>query len=1135
MIFSIIEKVLKANNYLWNAHAIMLHETAVATQNFLKKKDEQQQAEQSIAKQYNKQINDVDARMQKLIKQDQEYLTQIKDLNRKLIDVDKKYAKVEKSLNNVGLNDYLRSELHKIIDCDNNSSDIKIVDKLFRYFKDKSYKYLTKPVPGWMILSKKRRRLYEYLSACTLLIEEYVDLNINLYQEISNEEINKIKAEQAAKLFEIQKKYNKELETISENISDDKNFLMEESNRALSKIFDDNFFNTYNIIKMRSFQCFNDIYEDSSFYNDIYVGDIAWQIDTNILNTPICQKFIKEHSAIFEDGTAFLPWTMSLSECQSIIIEQNSIKDKEDAVLFINRYIYSFIRQLPVNGVELTIFDSECRGNSILSFLNFFTVMPEMFSKKIFTSGEDILKRLKELNQYVDSVIQQKLLNKYKNAFEYNIATPENPLTVKIVCVFDFPKSFDDKAYEYLLSIIKNAKNCGIFVIICHSKNEARHEICYGNWDSLITEIKTKSISLIQVNGILKLENYGLAILPIEMPEQKLIDEYCSRYEAVSKNKMSQGVPFISIVKDGDYFVQSSVDSIKLPVGKGDGSATQYIEFGKRSSQHAIITGATGSGKSTLLHTIIMSSLINYSPDELILYLMDFKSGTEFKIYESIPVPHIKLLALDALQEFGESILMELVEEQIRRSKLFKENGECTNIKSFIKATGIKMPRILVVMDEFQILFNENSNRKVAIHCAELANKIVTEGRAFGIHLIMATQSLRSIREKTALSNSTIEQMRIRIGLKCGEEDATYIFGDINAQDALMKMKGAIGTAVYNPEYTESSNYGFRVAYCSEDNQKELLSYISNELKDKFEANLKIFEGGRVPEYPIALIEAYKNNISNEIVIAIGEPIRIDLPIEIKFNKKKNNNLLIVGSDAILMSQILSNIIFGVANYHNTLLHYIDGNLFFNEDIDPQLDSLLADSDNMDLIKSRKDCLLFIEKIYKEFKQRKKSNCVSFKRHIVVFNGVQFIDIISMMLKGDYINRDDYIPADTVVSDDLTKDEGELNFNLLDLIDYSVAIKELIEFGYAYGIYFIITFNEYQSVKELLHYGAGLLNKFTNRIVFSISDKDCDDLIEGVQVSGLNNITAIYTDGIKNTLQFKPYALKNYKLKEKKQ
>ena len=311
-------------------------------------------------------------------------------------------------------------------------------------------------------------------------------------------------------------------------------------------------------------------------------------------------------------------------------------------------------------------------------------------------------------------------------------------------------------------------------------------------------------------------------------------------------------------MKDGDFFTKKSAECISLPVGKGDGSATQFIEFGKRSSQHAIITGATGSGKSTLLHTLIMSALINYSPDELNLYLMDFKSGTEFKVYETVPVPHIKLLALDALQEFGESILMELVEEQNRRSQLFKDSGEHTNLKSYVSATGQSMPRILVIMDEFQILFNESANRKVAMHCAELANKIVTEGRAFGIHLVMATQTLRSIREKTALSNSTIEQMRIRVGLKCGEEDANYIFGDANARDALMKMKGAIGTAVYNPEFTEAGNSGFRVAYCAENEQKSLLAAIATVCKDKFTANIKVFEGKRVPQFPVSLIDISK-------------------------------------------------------------------------------------------------------------------------------------------------------------------------------------------------------------------------------------------------------------------------------------
>ena len=90
--------------------------------------------------------------------------------------------------------------------------------------------------------------------------------------------------------------------------------------------------------------------------------------------------------------------------------------------------------------------------------------------------------------------------------------------------------------------------------------------------------------------------------------------------------------------------------------------------------------------------------------------------------------------------------------------------------------------------------------------------------------------------------------------------------------------------------------------------------------------------------------------------------------------------------------------------------------------------------------------------------------------------------------------------------------------------DYPSAIKELIELGYAYGMYFVITCNEYQTVKDVLHYGSGLLSKLTNRIVFAISDKDSDDLIDGVHVSNMNNITAVFTDGIKRTLQFKPYA-----------
>lgn len=125
-----------------------------------------------------------------------------------------------------------------------------------------------------------------------------------------------------------------------------------------------------------------------------------------------------------------------------------------------------------------------------------------------------------------------------------------------------------------------------------------------------------------------------------------------------------------------DLFSLDSSKSLKIPVGVGDGDSIINITIGEGSSHHGLIAGATGSGKSTLLHTLIMSSMLHYSPDQLHLYLMDFKSGTEFKIYESVKLPHIQLLALDAMQEFGESILENLVAEMEHRGSLFKEAGQ---------------------------------------------------------------------------------------------------------------------------------------------------------------------------------------------------------------------------------------------------------------------------------------------------------------------------------------------------------------------------------------------------------------------------------------------------------------------------
>lgn len=300
-----------------------------------------------------------------------------------------------------------------------------------------------------------------------------------------------------------------------------------------------------------------------------------------------------------------------------------------------------------------------------------------------------------------------------------------------------------------------------------------------------------------------------------------------------------------------------------------------------------MIAGATGSGKSTLLHTMIMSSMLHYSPDQLHLYLMDFKSGTEFKVYESVKLPHIQLLALDAMQEFGESILENLVTEMENRAKAFKDDANgVTKIKDYVELTGKPMPRIVVIMDEFQILFNDSTNRKVAMHCAELTKRIVTEGRSF-VSLFMATQSTRIISDLT-LSSGTVEQMRIRVGLKCGENDARYLFGDQNDMKALAMMKGPIGTAVLNQDYTEQPNIGFRVAYCDDETQKYYLDLISKTYADR-PSTLQTFEGNRTTNLLDYFAEA-NIGVTSELPVQIhmGTLIRLHLHFLFVLTRKRN-------------------------------------------------------------------------------------------------------------------------------------------------------------------------------------------------------------------------------------------------------
>ena len=107
-------------------------------------------------------------------------------------------------------------------------------------------------------------------------------------------------------------------------------------------------------------------------------------------------------------------------------------------------------------------------------------------------------------------------------------------------------------------------------------------------------------------------------------------------------------VPFAAIAPtEHQYGSLDSRGELCVPVGRTGATRLQYLRLGRGVAQHMLIAGKTGSGKSTLLHVIITNLALWYAPEQVELYLIDFKKGVEFKSGYGLTEagPNIKSLA----------------------------------------------------------------------------------------------------------------------------------------------------------------------------------------------------------------------------------------------------------------------------------------------------------------------------------------------------------------------------------------------------------------------------------------------------------------------------------------------------------
>jgi hypothetical protein len=240
-----------------------------------------------------------------------------------------------------------------------------------------------------------------------------------------------------------------------------------------------------------------------------------------------------------------------------------------------------------------------------------------------------------------------------------------------------------------------------------------------------------------------------------------------------------------------DLWGESSVDGLRTAVGR-TGPAPVELAFDD-ATPHWLIGGRTGAGKTVLLLDVLYGLAARYSPDELALYLLDFKEGisfTEFTPTARDPsfIPHARAVGIESDREYGVAVLRELRRELNRRAAVLKNNAATTLAEVRRAGQDLAMPRIVAVIDEFQVLFEHND--RLAREATALLEELARKGRSYGIHLVLASQTVSGVEALYGKSDSIFGQFPLRIALPGG----SGVLDTLNpAADGL-----ALGSAIVN-------------------------------------------------------------------------------------------------------------------------------------------------------------------------------------------------------------------------------------------------------------------------------------------------------------------------------------------------
>ena len=571
----------------------------------------------------------------------------------------------------------------------------------------------------------------------------------------------------------------------------------------------------------------------------------------------------------------------------------------------------------------------------------------------------------------------------------------------------NFPSGMRDDTAKRALKIIQNGKRAGIFSIIINNKScQLTPSYKSTEYSQFIENSKPYSLVINKISSVFKMdleiENQFVPKKNIDYHSlNQIIDKLKDRAE---NNLQGVKIPLEKMFdetrrKETDRIAHSSkvvpsyAEVLDIPIGtRGREVQNLLLKTTGDGSAHAVVIGGTGSGKSNLLHTIIMSACYKYSPDELNLYLIDFKGGVEFKFYEANKIkekqiPHIKLTGLTSDLEDGVAILNNLHKELRRREDEFRKCG-VEDIVQYYTKFGKKIPRLFVIIDEIQELFEQDD--KLGQKAIDILREIFKKGRAFGISILWASQN---IPKTPGLKDKVLSQIGNRISLRLNEpDDALDIKIDPKVVRNLNRPEKGLG--VINDIRYGNDSIEFRVAFAeTSENRQKYAQDIIDKWRDVTSrvAQEPLFIVGNDDE-PSAVDGDTIYNVTpkqediisksfDSYILQLGQDYVTGKPFNMPLALREDKmNVLLTGYDVeilrdmmgySLLSVIMNQITNADCVKEHTKIYYANGEKIKPKNSNDLFNVLRTDfSQLIEDVSSRDKLLECIKTIYKIYKQR---------------------------------------------------------------------------------------------------------------------------------------------------------------------